>query len=41
MSIPSDPCAEVTWRIEYDDAAGLHHIIENVSEFPPGECPCD
>jgi len=25
----------ITWRIEYDDSSGGHHIIENVPEFPP------
>jgi uncharacterized repeat protein (TIGR01451 family) len=34
-----DPCEEVFWRIEYDDAAGVHHVVENVPEFPPGEGP--
>lgn len=39
MSNPGDPCDEVFWRIEYDDAAGVHHVVENVPEFPPGEGP--
>jgi hypothetical protein len=37
-SIP--PCAGVFWRIGYNDANGVHHAIENVPEFPPGEGPC-
>ena len=41
MSNPQDPCEGIFWRIEYDDAFGVHHIIENVPEFPPGEGPCD
>ena len=36
-----DPCEGVVWRIEYDDAAGTHHVIEGVPQFPPGEGPCD
>ena len=39
MANPLDPCEEVFWRIEYDDAAGVHHVVENVPEFPPGEGP--
>jgi hypothetical protein len=35
-----DPCAGLTWRIEYDDATGMHHAIENVPQFPSGEGPC-
>jgi hypothetical protein len=41
MAHPVDPCEGVFWSIEYDDAAGFHHVIENVPEFPPGEGPCD
>ncbi len=33
------PCEECFWRIDYDDAAGVHHVVENVPEFPPGEGP--
>jgi len=41
MMLPGvDPCEGVFWRIEYDDAAGSHHVIEDVPEFPPGEGPC-
>ena len=39
MSINVDPCEGVFWRIDYDDASGVHHIVENVPEFPPGEGP--
>ena len=39
MAYPVDPCEEIFWRIEYDDAAGVHHVVENVPEFPPGEGP--
>jgi hypothetical protein len=40
MANPVDPCEQIFWRIEYDDAAGVHHVVENVPEFPPGEGPC-
>jgi hypothetical protein len=36
---PVDPCAGVTWNILYGDAAG-EHVIENVSQYAPGEGPC-
>jgi hypothetical protein len=39
MADPGDPCEECFWRIEYDDGAGFHHVIEGVPEFPPGEGP--
>jgi PKD repeat protein len=39
MASPVDQCEEVFWRIEYDDATGAHHVVENVPEFPPGEGP--
>jgi len=39
MAHPVGMCEEVFWRIEYDDAAGVHHVVENVPEFPPGEGP--
>jgi PKD repeat protein len=38
-SNPVDPCEEIFWRIEYDDVVGVHHVVENVPEFPPGEGP--
>ena len=41
MANPVDPCqGGLTWRIEYDDAAGVHHVIDGIPQFPPGECPC-
>ncbi len=40
MAQPADPCEGVFWHIEYDDACGVHHVVENVPEFPPGEGPC-
>ncbi len=40
LTNPVDPCEGVFWRIGYDDANGVHHVIENVPEFPPGEGPC-
>ena len=36
-----DPCEGIVWRIEYDDAMGVHHVLENVPQFPPGEAPGD
>jgi hypothetical protein len=41
MANPVDPCEGVVWQVEYDDAVGAHHIIEDVPQFPPGEGPCD
>jgi hypothetical protein len=40
LSRLGDPCEGIVWRVEYDDAAGVHHVIEDVPEFPPGEGPC-
>lgn len=31
---PVDPNEGIFWRVEYDDSMGLHHVIENVPEFP-------
>jgi len=37
MSNPQDPNEGIEWRVEYDDTAGVHHVVENVPEFcPPG-----
>jgi len=37
MNNPQDPNEGIEWRVEYDDAAGIHHVVENVPEFcPPG-----
>lgn len=33
-SKPSDPNEGIFWRIEYDDAFGRYHVIENVPQFP-------
>ncbi|HIE31859.1 MAG TPA: PKD domain-containing protein [Methanosarcinales archaeon] len=33
MTNPQDPTEGVEWRVEYDDAAGVHHIVENVPQF--------
>ncbi|HIE31860.1 MAG TPA: DUF11 domain-containing protein, partial [Methanosarcinales archaeon] len=33
MSNPQDPDESITWRVEYDDSAGVHHIVENVPQF--------
>jgi hypothetical protein len=41
MASPVDVCDQVYWRFEYDDAKGIHHVVESVPEFPPGEGPCD
>lgn len=41
MANPVAPCEGVFWRIEYDDAEGVPHVVENVPQFPPGEGPCD
>jgi len=41
MEHPVDPCEGIFWQIEYDDADGVHHVIEGLPEFPPGEGPCD
>jgi len=34
MTIPVDPDEGVFWNIEYDDSAGVHHLIGDVPEFP-------
>ena len=33
MTNPQDPDLGILWRVEYDDASGVHHVIENVSQF--------
>jgi hypothetical protein len=33
MSNPQDPQEGLTWTVEYDDADGNHHVIENVPQF--------
>ena len=32
MSKPSNPKLGIVWKIEYDDSAGVHHVIENVPQ---------
>jgi len=34
MAEPADPNEGVFWRIGYDDADGVHHVVENVPQFP-------
>ena len=37
MNNPQNPNEGIEWRVEYDDTAGVHHVVENVPEFcPPG-----
>lgn len=38
MSNPQDPDRGICWRVEYDDVAGNHHVIENVAKFCGEEC---
>ena len=33
MTNPQDPNKGICWRVEYDDAAGVHHPIENVAKY--------
>ncbi|KAF5437937.1 hypothetical protein C5S35_01515 [Candidatus Methanophagaceae archaeon] len=33
MTNPQDPNEGIEWRVEYDDAGGNHHVVENVPEF--------
>jgi hypothetical protein len=30
---PQDPDEGILWQVEYDDAAGVHHVIEDLPEF--------
>ena len=40
MEHPVDPNEGVLWTIEYDDADGMHHVIQGVPEFPiPDDVP--
>jgi hypothetical protein len=39
MSSPIDPSEGIFWLIEYDDAAGVHHV-EIVPEFKPKKVKC-
>ena len=33
MTNPQDPNEGIQWTVEYDDAGGVHHEVENVPEF--------
>ena len=35
MTNPQDPNEGIEWTVEYDDAAGNHHVIVDVPEFCP------
>ncbi len=35
MTNPQDPNEGIKWTVEYDDAAGTHHVIVDVPEFCP------
>lgn len=39
MDPPPPPELGITWRVEYDDANGVHHVIENVPQHCPGHIP--
>jgi len=39
MAHPVDRCWGITWKIEYDDVFGVHYILPNVPQFPPGQAP--
>lgn len=38
MTNPQDPNKGICWRVEYDDAAGVHHVIDNVAKYCGEEC---
>jgi len=38
MNNPQDPDKGICWTVEYDDAAGNHHVVENVAKFCGEEC---
>ena len=40
MRNPQDEDKGIVWRVEYDDAAGNHHVIENVPIFCGQEINC-
>ncbi len=40
MTVPSDPDQGITWRVEYDDSEGVHHVVEGVPEFCGGYVNC-
>jgi len=43
MGNPQDPNLGILWQVEYDDAAGVHHVVPNVPKFrgedPAKICP--
>jgi hypothetical protein len=38
MTNPQDPNKGICYRVEYDDAAGVHHTIEDVAKFCGEDC---
>ena len=38
MTNPQDPNKGICWRVEYDDASGMHHVIEDVPKFCGERC---
>lgn len=38
MTNPQPPNKGICWRVEYDDAAGNHHVVENVAKFCGENC---
>ena len=38
MTNPQDPNKGICWRVEYDDASGVHHVIEDVPKFCGERC---
>ena len=38
MTNPQGPDKGICWRVEYDDAAGVHHVVENVPKFCGENC---
>ncbi|KAF5433260.1 PKD repeat-containing protein, partial [Candidatus Methanophagaceae archaeon] len=40
MTNPQDPNKGIVWRVEYDDAAGVHHVVDDVPIFCGQEINC-
>jgi len=38
MTNPQGPDKGICWRVEYDDVAGAHHVVENVPKFCGENC---
>ncbi len=38
MTNPQDPNKGICWRVEYDDAYGNHHVIEDVAKYCGENC---